>query len=253
MGDHLRRAKAAGITWPLPQGLDDAGLRNALSRRRRPAGSEPATAGLGQGPGRAPAAPRRPSCCLRLESHEVVVNLIARTTTHTGLAVHAESAGPYSRPVGQPFSAGKSSDVGTVVLGATVVSGTAERGRRVVTVVPGGSSTMVAGGGGATVAVGVGAGGGSCGDSTDAIIASEGAGELGVTVVGGVVAAGAAADGDATVAWGTSPSIVRDGGEVASVAGVTGVAGVAGVVLGARGTVDAGTIDVDWRPAASIC
>lgn len=130
------------------------------------------------------------------------------------------------------------------MLGATVVSGTSERGRLVVTVVPGGSSTIVAGGGGATIAVGVGAGGGSCGDSTDAIVASDEAGELGVGVVGGVVAAVNAADGDATVASGAWPPIVRDGGVVAS---------VARVVLGARGTMDVGMIDVDWRPAASIC
>lgn len=127
------------------------------------------------------------------------------------------------------------------MLAPTVVSGTVERGRLVVTVVPGGSSTMVAGGGGATVAVVTGASGGSCGDWTGAIVASEGAGDLGVAVMVGVVATVASADGGATVAWVASPSMVRDGGEVAR------------VVLGVRGTTDVGIIDVDWRSAASIC
>jgi hypothetical protein len=72
------------------------------------------------------------------------------------------------KAVGHFSPTGRLSDVGTVVLGATVVSGSVERGRLVVIVVPGGSNTMVAGDGGATVVVGFGAGGGSCGDAAGA-------------------------------------------------------------------------------------
>jgi hypothetical protein len=63
-----------------------------------------------------------------------------------------------------------------------------------------------------------------------------------VAVVIGVVAAVDATDGDANVAEGASPSF--DGDEAA---------GAVRVVLGARGMVDAGMVDVDGRPAASIC
>ena len=30
VADHLRRAKEAGLSWPLPEGLDDAGRTGAL-------------------------------------------------------------------------------------------------------------------------------------------------------------------------------------------------------------------------------
>ena len=43
VSDYVRRARAAGVSWPLPEGLDDAALEAALfpgtppSRLRRPA------------------------------------------------------------------------------------------------------------------------------------------------------------------------------------------------------------------------
>ena len=41
VGDHLRRAEQAGLTWPLPDDLDDVALEARLfprGRRRRPTG-----------------------------------------------------------------------------------------------------------------------------------------------------------------------------------------------------------------------
>jgi hypothetical protein len=34
VNDYLRRAASAGLKWPLPGGLDDAGLRRCCIRRR---------------------------------------------------------------------------------------------------------------------------------------------------------------------------------------------------------------------------
>ncbi|MGH7752923.1 MAG: hypothetical protein ACREN5_08915 [Gemmatimonadales bacterium] len=36
VGDHLRRAKAAGLTWPLPEGLDDDALEALLFAKEAP-------------------------------------------------------------------------------------------------------------------------------------------------------------------------------------------------------------------------
>ena len=37
VGEYERRAKAAGLGWPLPDGMDDAGLERALGGPARPA------------------------------------------------------------------------------------------------------------------------------------------------------------------------------------------------------------------------
>ena len=39
VSDYARRAAAAGFTWPLPEGLDDAALEAGCSRPRRRRGS----------------------------------------------------------------------------------------------------------------------------------------------------------------------------------------------------------------------
>ena len=40
MSDYLRRASAAGFSWPLPEGLDDAALEAALFPALPPVGEE---------------------------------------------------------------------------------------------------------------------------------------------------------------------------------------------------------------------
>ena len=43
VGNYLRRARAAGLSWPLPDDLDDEGLERKLfpAPKERPAGSPP--------------------------------------------------------------------------------------------------------------------------------------------------------------------------------------------------------------------
>ena len=35
VGEYLRRAKVAGVSWPVPEAIDDAGLERRLFRRSR--------------------------------------------------------------------------------------------------------------------------------------------------------------------------------------------------------------------------
>lgn len=41
VGDYVRRAREAGVSWPLPEGLDDGALESALYCRRSPAIGRP--------------------------------------------------------------------------------------------------------------------------------------------------------------------------------------------------------------------
>jgi hypothetical protein len=157
---------------------------------------------------------------------------------------------------------GTSFEIGAVVLGATVVSGTVGRGRLVVTVVSGssGSRTIDDGGDCTSVAACVGSGGGSSWDPTGVSAGSSAGsarsskregpesgwargGTLVAAVVTGMVAAIATGDGAGDGAAGTSPLSESAGGEVTT---------VVREVLGALETVDVGLVDVGW-PAASMC
>ncbi len=53
VGDHVRRARAAGLTWPLPDGLDDDGLEALRFASAAPLGGATPVAGVAEGARRA--------------------------------------------------------------------------------------------------------------------------------------------------------------------------------------------------------
>ena len=64
VSEHLGRAKAAGISWPLPNDMDDAALEAALVPTHGAVDRPAASAGLGSGPQRAQAQGRDPAAVL---------------------------------------------------------------------------------------------------------------------------------------------------------------------------------------------